>query len=267
MENSILPGIKICSDLVDIYNKVSVNTGVRKRSFNISTRPGLTNRYSGYAPLSDWRKLCSPEIESLFYKDSLKHGFVRLSKLPNYITDEYFLSAKRFGNYDSGMKKILLIKYIEKIQDYLCENYLLGGAPQFFGLRILKKLEIPTITYDENVKSYIGLHIDCWDSNNVDNKDYRNRICVNLGTGPRFFYFINLNIQQIKDLFENAEFLQGVQKKELSLHFLKKQSSYPVTRLTLNPGEYYVAPTEKIIHDACFIENEDITITLLGHFG
>ena len=40
----------------------------------------------------------------------------------------------------------------------------------------------------------------------------------------------------------------------------------PIVKIILEPGEYYVAPTEQIIHDATFVNNEDITITILGYF-
>lgn len=266
MESGILPGIKLCSDLKDIYDRISVNSGVSKLYFNVSKENGLGAEYNGYAPLESWKDASSFELESLFSNSSIKYGFMRLSKIPYYIAEEYFLNLKRFKNYDSGIKMVLLDKHIKKIQNYLCENYLSSCITKFFGIRIIKKLDVPTITYDENANSYIGLHIDCWNNNNYgDSTNYKNRICVNLGTGPRFFYFINLNIKQIKNLIQDDRVF-SYEKNDLSAYFLKNHSNYPVIRIILNPGEYYVAPTEEIIHDANFVEEEDITMTFLGNF-
>lgn len=263
--NNLLPGVQICSDLSTITNKVHINTGVVKHSFDIVAIDGSKSRYNGYAPLTSWRGCSSSEMQNLFYTDASQYYVVRLSKLPQHITQEYFVNAKRFINYDVGIKKILLTKYIKKIEEYLYANYLSHGVPQLLGLRILKKLDIPTITYDEKINSYIGLHIDCWEGINIDEEKYPNRICVNLGNGPRFFYFVNLRMSQIKNLFKNYISVPDT-KNELCLYFLQNQSSYPVIRLMLMPGEYYVAPTESIIHDAYFAGSEDITITLFGHF-
>lgn len=185
--------------------------------------------------------------------------------MPEAYTLKFQEVYRKIHSYSADIRRVVLQKYLDQILTLLYEKHLVVGTPNYLGLRILDNHKLPTITYNENTKSYIGLHIDSWDSTQIYTTNPKNRICVNLGSGIRFFYFINLSIEQINGLYESTN-LKENNKKDLVSYFFKRETCYPVVRVALNPGEYYIAPTERIIHDANFLEQEDVTITIIGHF-
>jgi hypothetical protein len=51
--------------------------------------------------------------------------------------------------------------------------------------------------------------------------------------------------------------------------FLAQNPDYPVTRVRVDPGEAYIAPTENIIHDGSSLGQRfsDVHVTIRGYFG
>jgi hypothetical protein len=55
---------------------------------------------------------------------------------------------------------------------------------------------------------------------------------------------------------------------DLVLKFFKSFPKYPVVRLTINPSETYIAPTQNVIHDGIGSSTTpDLHLTICGHIG
>lgn len=264
----MIEDIKIINQVATGGCHISINTGTLRKQFQVNLKDKSSYLFDGYIPKDDWKVLSSNCLVLLSNAVQNIHfnQYIRISSLPEEITLKSLEVLKKIRDYNDDIKNILCKKYINQILNFLYERFLMCGVPNYLGLRVLDNLALPTITFNKDINSYIGLHVDCWDSNYINNANCRNRICVNLGAGPRFFYFINLSIEKISDLYKSNSTLKKTHKKEIAAYFLDKESSYPVIRVTLNPGEYYVAPTERIIHDASFRDEKDTTITILGYF-
>jgi hypothetical protein len=267
--HGLVEGIKIRMELQKETPKIFINSGIHRQTFELFNERGKPSIFDGYVPNDKWR-LCDSAESSILLEQSLVNKVnydrtVRISTLPQEVMNKYIYSTQEFASYTANVRKILIQKHVRKIHDYLISNFSLYEAPTFLVLRILKNLQTPTLTYDEKINQYIGLHIDCWDGGNISNQSYRNRICVNLGNAQRSFYFINLDLEQIKGLCKIDTFSK-INKSELTFDFLSTMSQYPVIKIVLEPGEYYVAPTERIIHDATFVGAEDVTLTIIGYF-
>jgi len=109
---------------------------------------------------------------------------------------------------------------------------------------------LQSTTYCSKRNKYIGLHFD-------DFKDHRSasvelgnvRFCVNLGTAPRYLCFVPVSFgeAQIEALKSKERYgeskLGGLAAKYC---IARNPTAY---RVTVEPGEYYVAPTQNLIHD------------------
>lgn len=113
---------------------------------------------------------------------------------------------------------------------------------------------------------FVGLHIDTWGDASVFNRSgFPSRLCVNLGPEDRYFLFINLSLRQLLALYPDYTYDNA---NMFVRTFMKDHPNYPVIRLTVRPGEAYIAPTEILIHDATTIGKNymDCSLTILGDF-
>jgi hypothetical protein len=120
----------------------------------------------------------------------------------------------------------------------------------------------------------VGLHLDGWDRRGYRARDLcRNRICVNIGEEDRFFLFCNVTVTTIVMIVAillglNETNWSYISSSALIRHFFDLFPNYPVIRVRLAPGEFYIAPPENIIHDATTMgkEKPDVALTALGYF-
>jgi hypothetical protein len=95
-------------------------------------------------------------------------------------------------------------------------------------------------------------------------------LCINLGSGPRDFLFINLDLDTVLNAVQSHG--EGRQVSEatptLSDLFCQLHPDYPVVRLRIFPGEAYIAPTYWLIHDATTVGKQELDVCLhwLGRF-
>lgn len=115
----------------------------------------------------------------------------------------------------------------------------------------------------------VGLHVDSWEGASLRARDaLRNRICVNLSRARRSFLFVDLTLTEMM----RALGLPDAEDHAVTLFtghaFLRRYPDYPVVRVTLEPGEAYLAPTGQIVHDGTAPEppHPDVALHLLGHF-
>lgn len=123
---------------------------------------------------------------------------------------------------------------------------------------------MPSVTWDNNMQEFIGLHVDSWDNCALYRRAAaRYRFCINIGTRPRHFHFVNLTVSGIHALLMPT---QSCGATDLGRRFLTLYPDYPVVRVTLRPGEAYIAPTDNLVHDAATPNGtrRDYTFTFRG---
>lgn len=125
---------------------------------------------------------------------------------------------------------------------------------------------LQTVTIDRKVSRLIGLHLDSWDRLPVENRaTATNRISFNIGEQDRHLLFVNLPIKKIHDLLlsRKPDFVFN-HSGEILGSFFREFPDYPVVRVTIAPGEAYIAPTENMIHDGSTegttVESQSFTI-------
>jgi hypothetical protein len=124
-------------------------------------------------------------------------------------------------------------------------------------------------------RAFIGLHFDTTSEEvlvrDEERIDAKNRICINIGKGDRHLLFINQTATTILNAlnpFGNDTTLNLSTTRQSSRDFMNKFPNYPVIRITLKPGEAYIAPTDNIIHDGSseMSLHPDISLHFLGDF-
>jgi hypothetical protein len=118
---------------------------------------------------------------------------------------------------------------------------------------------------------HVGLHVDSWFDTPLSLREHsQNRICVNAGRSPRHFLFINLGLARMNAILNGTDLSQmAYYGSDLGHEFMAAFPGYPVVRLTIQPGEAYIAPTENIIHDGSTLGmvHQDLAIHLIGSFA
>jgi hypothetical protein len=94
----------------------------------------------------------------------------------------------------------------------------------------------------------VGLHIDMIDSEPIAVADRAmNRLCVNLGPGRRWFVFMPVALQSVVAACRLRE--ADVLTSEHFRHFLHGRTAPLVYRISVEPGDAYIAPTQILLHD------------------
>jgi hypothetical protein len=157
----------------------------------------------------------------------------------------------------------LLLSYIEKVVD-------VAGDLTFHGL-IGSLPNQPTVSFDPQGGKYIGLHLDSWESDSDEVRSAaNNRIAINVGSVERSLLFVDQSIEDMKRLLCSSGIAtEGRVGTELGRFFLRCFPTYPVYRLSVGPGEAYVAPTDFIMHDGCTLGVHEPSwhISIRGRFS
>lgn len=124
-------------------------------------------------------------------------------------------------------------------------------------------------TYDETHGFRIGLHIDSWDDQPLEERiGARNRFCINLGAALRHLYFVPLSVANLIRIANQEGRTAIVSPSDLVPRVLETNPSIGVLRLDVPPGYAYVAPTDTFIHDggSTPAQGDDVILTWLGQF-
>jgi len=128
----------------------------------------------------------------------------------------------------------------------------------------------PTMTTGHD-RQLTGLHVDSWYRRGIEGRaSSPNRISVNLGVHDRHLLYLNLPLRMIAARVAEARGGAAVEDISFALprEFMRFFPDYPVVKLTVAPGEAYIAPTENIVHDG-YQERSggiDLQFTCRGHF-
>lgn len=242
------------------------------------TRPSALGRYSANAiiPRLPWREPSDAENGLLHDGSPFAGEWIRVVSVPDTLLQPFKGLRDAALQNKSEAEIIELSRSIEcstGIGQLLADLELRHAQPRYNGAGISTKPSgLLTCTINQNTNSYIGLHVDTFYSKDLDKRSASpSRICINLGCEDRSLLFINLPLQMMARLLEEAG-CEDPQRHEagrgLTIAFLTSFPDYPVTRLRIAPGEAYLAPTENMVHDgstdgSCHV---DITLTVLGHF-
>lgn len=236
-------------------------------------RQGKDYRPTAYVPAAPWRLPTAAEFALLCpfpgpAAAADTSSFVGLVKLPDAALAA--LAPLRLDEIETEAEYLQLIEE-ERFTTALasCALELWPYCATVEGLKALGVRVgppgLPTVAADPD--RWAGLHVDDWDEA-AARSSTRNRLCINLGREPRYFVFINRTVSQLDGETGAAGQLAGQRGTRLGNSFMAAASRYPVTRLRVDPGEAYIAPTDDLIHDGSSEGKRypDITYTLLGHF-
>jgi len=80
-----------------------------------------------------------------------------------------------------------------------------------------------------------------------------------------------LRLSQVAELLvKEAGFaIEEINLDNIAYLFFKHFPEYPVVKLLQYPYEYYIAPTDNILHDGSTLgmKTQDVTLIYLGHFN
>ena len=167
--------------------------------------------------------------------------FVAFGRIPNEVVNALQFSARE--NSGENLPVDTLTSLLWELQN-VCR---FDMTPMLLGFRSTEA-DVPTITWDYKRSNHPGLHIDSWEGAPASARPLsNNRVCVNLGPGKRYFYFIP---QTVDGFAANFDTIGSAGVDELAQRFMRSFPDAPVYSALLEPGDYYIAPTERIIHDA-----------------
>lgn len=92
-----------------------------------------------------------------------------------------------------------------------------------------------------------GMHVDSWDGLGLNaRRQASNRLALNLGEAPRYLLFVPRQIASMMPLLASRRRETGL---DLVQSYFSSDCDSRIYRLEVRPGEYYVAPTENLLHD------------------
>lgn len=227
----------------------------------------------GLVPDFQWRDPTAAENAVLRTRDVAAGplGFLAVVTPPADLVAPLIEAAARIPNgtpqlqIDTAIREVALERIMAEVGDLYgegdaAERRLLGVNTAPPGL--------PTGTVEKD-GLLLGLHIDSWFRQPIaDRASAPNRLCLNIGREPRYFLFWNLTVMRMLETIGLREGDEGLMTRNLAHRFFDRHPDYPVARLTLHPGEAYIAPTELLAHDATTTGRTsiDINIAMLGRF-
>lgn len=226
----------------------------------------------GLVPDFEWRAPTPAEDAMLRTRDVAAGplGFISIVQPPPDLIAPLLTTAQAVADdtpwieIDPALREAGLESIMSRIGDLYGEGD--EGERRLLGVNV-SPVGMPTATVEKD-GLLLGLHVDSWFRQRiVDRAAAPNRICLNLGREPRYFLFWNLTVMRILALLGMSE-NEAVRTRNLAHLFFERFPDYPVARLTLNPGECYIAPTELIAHDATTFGRKhiDINTAMLGRF-
>jgi hypothetical protein len=114
---------------------------------------------------------------------------------------------------------------------------------------------------------YFGLHYDDFEGRELTTRDHaRNRICINVGTSARGFSFWPIPMSKALETLKEADLSPTSSREVASLATARNYVKELIT-IILHPGEFYVAPTENVLHDGNTICStaDDFALTIRGN--
>ena len=268
-------GVQIYSEIETISNQIEINNGVTKAISNNQ----ITYLKNAYIPKKTWRNITKSEkillTTSNHYLEKYKSIFI--GELPLNLKN--ILSLLKLQNcktlaqvYPKIREKEETLKLVNKNINKFLSTHSMDHEHKFHRLtRSMPNRDTITCHYINNKFFYPGLHIDksCFFTPFTAYKS-GNRVSINLSKESRYFIYINLTLQQIAYMLRNnnQKLYKSMNVNNIVELFFLCYPNYPVIKVEVKPYQYYIAPTDNIIHDASTLNNKNIDITLVytGNF-
>jgi|GEM_PF-6637467 len=122
-------------------------------------------------------------------------------------------------------------------------------------------------TFNKHDNEYLGMHLDSYERQMLNDRNKsRNRICINLGLQSRFLLFYRTSIMEMARQINNTSDNQNI--NEIYEKYMSLNIKEPIYRIEVKPFEYYIAPTESIVHDGSNwpSTSPDINLVFRGNF-
>lgn len=122
-------------------------------------------------------------------------------------------------------------------------------------------------TFNKHDNEYLGMHLDSYERQMLNDRNKsRNRICINLGLQSRFLLFYRTPIMEMASQVNNTSDNQNI--NEIYGKYMSLNIKEPIYKIEVKPFEYYIAPTESIIHDGSNwpSSSPDINLVFRGSF-
>ncbi|WP_371676999.1 hypothetical protein [Streptomyces sp. NBC_01276] len=125
------------------------------------------------------------------------------------------------------------------------------GDPEAVYLgQALARAGMATTTDNYRDGRLVGLHLDNWDKLPYAEKHTaRRRLCLNLGPGSRYVILGALDAQAVCRAVHPEDHHEWYPHTEDYRAYVAGGQSIPLTRIRLDRGEGYLAPTEYLLHD------------------
>jgi hypothetical protein len=200
---------------------------------------------------SKWRPPTHVESENLLTSSPLPRGYcVALCRLLEeseiaQVQEDLRTVRTQFGN-PRQLNESLLDLVISSLK-YKCRTYDISNV---LGINI-DAGNLETTSINRTTGLFAGLHVDVWENRLIEERHLSaNRISINLGPSHRYFLFVRMSVAEMKFALKDPSIGSDLDSlTHVERHFLEKYPDFPVTRLRIEPGEAYFAPTENLIHD------------------
>lgn len=261
------PGMKIFSSL-PVDERIELSQGTRQ----VPELNGLPAAENTFVPALPWRKMTKTEAGILLAKsdENLPYQSIGLWKLPATLIEAWKATGIHTATNEAEVLQVMhhpaYATAVAKTESWALEFQRTPEPLITHRIACIPK-GLETVTYNPKEKRYLGLHLDSWEKQPLDElPTTRNRLCINLGQSPRYFLFINQEIHQLQQL---CNLPRESRPRTLIQAFLERFPDYPVVRIKLQPFEAYIAPTENIIHDGSSVgqQYQDVQITLRSYFN
>lgn len=257
-------------------SRVCVNTGL------VPAKDSNLYFENSILPKADFNPISKQEFEKNYLAESQKEDrnyLISLQELPNYLCDLFdrlnLAEAKTrpemvrmFQDKVETVNKINLALE-EVIRMYTIEDFDLHGLSFTEPGRITSSAFFSDATGKQ--MKLLGLHLDRGGEVPLKEKDFqsRNRIGINLGAEPRTLYFIGHSIVSMYNrLMEAGVSDLEVNNRNIEVLFMATFPDIPVYAIKQEPYEFYIAPTDNLIHDGTTFGRKsfDILMSFLGKF-
>jgi hypothetical protein len=252
--------------------------------FSAGSTGASCDRYEPEAvvPKGPWRAASSEEIKVMLSTDAGEDAgrSIRVLRFPSCFLEALHNIASRQGGFtpenarsitSSREARAILMDFNRFAQSLPWLNGRIA-ADHVHGGFCIKQPGLKTISINQNGR-FVGLHVDNWFRLPIGRRAQSPvRICANFGSRDRFLLFLNVAVDNIysADAVEtqedkHLEWRKGVVNLRTSTilgrKFLRVFDDYPITRIRVQPGEAYIAPTENIVHDGSTELGSDLDVS------
>lgn len=249
--------------------RLSASDGVRE-AVALGHDPRLF-KPGALAPREPWRPLSETELAGLAARTGRgATNFVALVKLPRQVAalGSQLGRLSALSKLDRGKPTDDLAAMQASLAEGVLAHFAAGDNPRTLGIVVCDS-GLPTLTTDLDDHLLWGLHVDSWFGGPTNGRCISpNRMGINIGTQPRRMQIIDLGLDEIAALLPDPPGAPPASPYDLGLRFMRAYPDYPVTALTIHPGEAYIAATENLIHDgnSMGLTDPDVLFTILGEF-